>query len=111
MEEQATFIPVKQGGERLQDGQGYSYLKIKKLVAKDRIYWACREKKALFCNSTAITQLSTSTILQPGEHNHGNRLLEDKVRAVEKEKVESAAAMPTVAPRTVLGKLFLKTFI
>jgi hypothetical protein len=101
---QAEYIPARNGGQSLKDPHGYLYFKSKTVALKDRVYWTCRDRKLYVCNSKAVTQLSTGALLSCGDHNHGNRLVELKTRALERTKVEAAAAMPTVAPRTVLSK-------
>jgi FLYWCH zinc finger domain len=102
--EQAVYITAKLGGRHLQNAEGYLYFKSKTVATKNRTYWTCLDKKIFSCSSTAITELDSGLIVSRGQHNHGNRLLELKTRAVENAKIEAAAAMPTVVPRTILGK-------
>jgi hypothetical protein len=102
--EKATFVPARRGGHHLLDAGGYLYTKSKAIAAKDRCYWLCKDKLQETCSATAVTQMSTGIILSKGAHNHGNRLLENKVKEIERAKVDLAATMPTVLPRTVLGK-------
>jgi FLYWCH zinc finger domain len=74
------------------------------VAAKDRCYWICRERKSSSCPSHAITEISTDTIISTEPHNHDNRLLQMKVKALEEAKVALAATMPTVKPRKMLGE-------
>jgi hypothetical protein len=101
-----VYIPAKRGGFHLRDKCGYKYFKAKTQPAKDRCYWSCLEKKELRCAATAVTVLSTRELVKLcGEHCHGNKMVEDQTRAVEREQLAIAASMPTVAPRTVLGEI------
>jgi hypothetical protein len=102
--EKATLVPAVRTGHHLLDAAGYLYVRSKLLANKDKCYWTCKDKLQEACTSTAVTQISTSIILSKGPHNHGNKMLENKAKEVERAKVEMAAAMPTVKPRTVLGK-------
>jgi hypothetical protein len=105
--ENISFIPARQGGFHLKDKTGFLYYKTKPQKAKDRCYWSCLSKKDSGCTATAITQISTKTLIRLcGNHNHGIELLENMTRLVEAQKIEEAAGMPTVLPRTVLGMYF-----
>ena len=102
-----TYLEAKRGGRHLKDDDGYLYYKTRKVVEKDRVYWACLDRITETCTSTAITQLSTGNLLSNKLHNHGNNLLKVSAKEVERSKVDMAATMPTVAPRVVLGKNFV----
>ena len=102
-----TYLEAKRGGRHLKDDDGYLYYKTRKVVEKDRVYWACLDRITETCTSTAITQLSTGNLLSNKLHNHGNNLLKVSSKEVERSKVDMAATMPTVAPRVVLGKNFV----
>jgi hypothetical protein len=80
------------------------YFKSKAVLPKDRVYWTYLNKKDFICGASAITQYFTKTLLTlNGQYSHGTNLLEMKTRTLETDKIVAAAAMPTVAPRTILG--------
>jgi hypothetical protein len=106
-EDGITFIVNRKGGENVKDNNSYTYIRSKTLKDKNRIYWNCSGKRAYGCPATLVTTITTKKLVSWGaaEHNHGSKFLEMKVRAVEKEKICVAASMPSVPPRTLLGKL------
>ena len=103
LNEAATFVNIKRGGQTLQDSAGYLYLKSKSCLAKDRIYWYCKECNNSACLAKAITKPSVNLIIAKDRHDHGNNMLETKAREVERAKIAVAATMPSVPPHTVLG--------
>ncbi len=110
--ENISFIPARRGGFHLKDKIGFPYYKTKPQKAKDRCYWSCLSKMDFCCTATAITQLSTKTLIRLcGNHNHGIKLLENMTQLVEAQKIGEAARMPTVLPRTVLGMYFSPTYL
>jgi hypothetical protein len=107
-----TFRSARGDTKTIKDKTGFLYYKTKPQKAKDRCYWSCLSKKDSGCTATAITQLSTKTLIKLcGNHNHGIKLLENMTRLVEAQKIEEAARMPTVLPSTVLGLYFFPTYL
>ena len=102
-EKPRTFVPAKQGGQKLKDSDGYLYNRLSRLPLKMRSNWYCSDKRILHCTATAVTNDETNCIIKKTEHNHLVLLLEIQAKNVEKQLVDLAAIMPTVAPRTVVG--------
>jgi hypothetical protein len=105
-DQQVSFIVNRKGGENMMDTNCYIYSKARPMPEKDRIYWICSGKKKYNCPATAVTRISSRTLISLGaaSHTHGSKLIENRVRAVEKEKILLAATMPSVPPRTVFGE-------
>ena len=98
----ATFIAAKQGGRIIVDEQGYHYKKTSVNKKTGVSYLRCRDKIAEKCDARAIL-IDESEIIKSvkPDHTHGNRF----VRAVEQEKIMTAANLPTVAPRAVFADI------
>ena len=101
-----SFVKNRKGGSNLLDQAGYEYRLRRAIPAKDRTYWHCVANRLKSCPATAITVTSNNTLVkQEGEHTHSNDNIERKVKTVVKTAVESAAMLPTVTPRTILGSI------
>jgi hypothetical protein len=112
-EEELKFITNRKGNENIIDQNSYTYIRSKSIPTKDRIYWICSGKRSYSCPASVVTTLTSKKLVTRGaaEHNHGSRYLEMKVRAIENEKIQAAAKMPTVPPRTVVGMLTISKII
>ena len=67
---------------------------------------SCISFNATKCPVSLLTVPSTNTLVKmSGEHNHSNMNIERMVKDVINEAISSAAILPTVAPRTVLGSI------
>ena len=88
------------------DSSGYQYHINKMEAAKNKAYWKCISFNATKCPVSLLTVPSTNTLVKmSGEHNQSNMNIKRRVKDVINKAISSAAILPTVAPRTVLGSI------
>lgn len=103
-EEEASYIPAKQGGQTLVDKNQFTYSVMKRRDTLVSYY--CRGRKTLGCPVIAKVDPRSSMIIDiSGAHIHDSDLQKTRVKQQENTAILAAALNPSVAPRTVLGSI------
>jgi hypothetical protein len=101
----AHYNKNQKGGNHLIDAQGFLYRLKRAVDTKDKKYWECTQKKKAVCTATAVTRISTDSIISVGPHSHSINKIQKHVRQIEAMKVNAAATTSTTVPRTVVSEI------